>query len=159
MNKSTLKYLLLISVLLNLTILGTAGYRHYQRQTSWTSPFGQQMAPDQFLFEQLGLEPTQVDAIKKKTIPFRAEIDRQRAELAGKKQHLVTLMRQDTPDLAAIRALIAEISASQEEMQHRISTHMLEVKGMLDKGQQQRFLDLIENAMSKGSRTGCPSTE
>lgn len=159
MNNSTVKYLLLISVLLNLTILGTTGYRHYQRNTYWASPFGQQMPQGQFLFEKLGLEPAQVEAIKKRAIPFRAEIDRQRTELAGKRQHLVTLMRQDTPDPSAISALIAEISAIQEQMQHRISAHMLEVKAMLDKGQQQRFLDLIENTMCKGSRTGCPSTE
>lgn len=159
MNNSLVKYLLLLSVLLNLTILGTAGYSHYQRNPSWSSPFGQQMPGDQFLFEKLGLEPAQVEAIKKKAIPFRAEIGRRRAELAGKRQHLVTLMRQDTPNPQAIRALIAEISAIQEEMQHRISAHMLGVKAMLDKEQQQRFLDLIENTMSKGSRTGCPSTE
>lgn len=159
MNNSTVKYLLLISVLLNLTILGTVSYRHYQRNTYWSSPFGQQMPQDQFLFEKLGLEPAQVEAMKKRAIPFRADIDRRRAELAGKRQNLVALMRQDNPDLPAIRALIAEISAIQEEMQHRISAHILEVKALLDKEQQQRFLDLIENTMCKGSRTGCQTTE
>jgi len=159
MNNSTVKYLLLISALLNLTILGTIGYRHYQRNTHWTSPFGQQMPRDQFLFEKLGLKPEQVGSMKKKAIPFRADIDRRRTELAGKRRHLVALMRQDAPNLPAIRSLIAEISSIQEEMQLRISAHMLEVKAMLDKKQQQQFLDLIENAMNTGRRTGCPSTE
>jgi len=159
MRNSTVKYLLLVSVLLNLTILGTAGYRYYQHNTYWTSPFGTSLPRDRFLFEELALAPRQVDAMKKRTIPFRAELDRRRAEVAGKRRELVALMRRDTPDLSAIRALIAEISARQEEMQHRVSEHMLEIKNQLDKQQQQRFFDLIEKAMSKGRMTGCPSAE
>lgn len=159
MTNSMIKYLLLISVLLNLTILGTAGYSHYQRNTYWSSPFGPRMPQDQFLFEKLGLESAQVEALKKISIPLRAEIDHRRGELAGKRQNLIALMRQETPNLPAIRSLITEISAIQEKMQHRISAHMLEVKAMLGKEQQQRFLDLIEKTMSKGSQTGCPTTE
>jgi len=159
MGNNTLKYLLLLSVLLNLAILGSFGYRHYQRQNSWTSPFGEQLPRGHFLFERLGLAPDQAEALKKKAIPFRAEIDRQRAELVGKRQRLVALMRQDHPDLPAIRALIAEISAGQEAMQVQISEHMLAVKAGLDQEQQKRFLDLIENAMNKGCLTECPPSE
>ena len=157
MSNSTLKYLLLVSVALNLTILGTVGYRYQQRHSSWTSPFGQQMPRDRFLFEELTLEPMQMAAMREKAIPFRAGLDRQRAEVAEKKKLLIALLRQETP--AAIRSLIAEINARQEEMQQQVATHMLGVKGLLDKEQQQRFFNLIDDAMSKGSQTGCPSAE
>lgn len=159
MSNSTLKYLLLVSVVLNLTILGTVGYRYQQRHSSWTSPFGQQMPRDRFLFEELALEPKQMAAMKERAIPFRAELDRQRAEVAEKKKGLIGLLRQETPDLPAINALIAEINARQEEMQQQVATHMLGVKGLLDKEQQQRFFNLIDDAMRKGSQTGCPSSE
>lgn len=68
-------------------------------------------------------------------------------------------MRRDNPDLPAIKALIAEISARQEAIQQRVAAHMLEVKAMLNKEEQLHFFDLIENAMSKGRMTGCPSVE
>ncbi|MFA7382572.1 MAG: periplasmic heavy metal sensor [Desulfurivibrionaceae bacterium] len=159
MSNSTLKYLLLLSVALNLTILGTVGYRYQQRHSSWTSPFGPQMRRDRFLFEELALEPKQMAAMKERAIPFRAELERQQAEIAEKKKGLIVLLRQENPDQTAISSLIAEISARQEEMQQQVAAHMLGVKGLLDKEQQQRFFNLIDAAMSKGSQTGCPSTE
>jgi len=159
MRNSTLRYLLLVSVLLNLTLVGTAGYRYYQHNNNWTSPFGTRMTRDRFLFEELALAPQQVEALKKKTVPFRAELDRQRTQIAENRRELVALMRRDNPDLPAIRALIFEISTRQEEMQQRVAAHMLEVKALLNKEEQQRFFDLIENAMSKGKMTGCPSVE
>jgi len=159
MRNSTLRYLLLVSVLLNLTIVGTAGYRYYQHNDGWTSPFGPRLPRDRFLFEELALAPRQVEALKKKTVPFRAELDRQRTQITENRRELVALMRRDNPDLPAIRALIFELSARQEEMQQRVAAHMLEVKTLLNKEEQQRFFDLIENAMSKGRMTGCPSVE
>ncbi|OGQ85239.1 MAG: hypothetical protein A2512_12360 [Deltaproteobacteria bacterium RIFOXYD12_FULL_56_24] len=159
MRNSTLRYLLLVSVLLNLTIVGTAGYRYYQHNDKWTSPFGHRLPRDRFLFEELALAPRQVEALKKKTVPFRAELDRQRTHIAENRRELVAMMRRDNPDLPAIRALIFELSVRQEEMQQRVAAHMLEVKTLLNKEEQQRFFDLIENAMSKGKMTGCPSVE
>ena len=159
MRNSTLKYLLLVSLLLNLTFLATVGYRSYQQRSYWTSPFGARMPRDRFLFEDMALAPQQVEAMKKRTIPFRAELDRRRDQITGKRKELLAFMRRDTPDLSAIRALIAEISAMQEEMQYLVAAHMLEVKAMMTKEEQQRFLDLIENVMSKGSQIGCPSVQ
>jgi Spy/CpxP family protein refolding chaperone len=159
MTNSTIKYLLLISVALNLTVLVSVGYRSYQRHTSWSSPFGQRMPRDRFLFEELGLQPGQVEAMKKRAIPFRAELDRQRAAIGTKKKGLISLLRRENPDLPTIRSLIAEINAMQEAMQQQVALHILEIKGLLDKPQQQRFLDLIANAMSHGSQTGCPAAE
>ena len=159
MKNSTIKYLLLLSVVLNMSILGTIGYRYYQQMTIWTSPFGHRMQRDKFLFEELSLKPGQVEAMKKRAMPFRAEIDRQRAEITKKKKGLVALLRQDPADLPAIRTQIAGISALQEAMQQQVASHMLEEKALLDKEQQQRFFDLIDNAMSTGSQTGCPTVE
>ena len=159
MKSNTLKHLLLLSLAMNISIIGTIGYRYYQRTTYWTSPFGHLIQRDKFLFEDLSLKPGQVEAMRKRAIPFRAEIDRQRVVIATKKKGLVTLLRQDHPDLPAIRSQIAKISALQEEMQQQVANHMLEEKALLDKEQQQRFFDLIDNAMSTGSQTGCPSVE
>ena len=159
MKSSTLKFLLLVSVVLNLTTLATVGYRAYQRTTYWTSPFGHRMPRDRFLFEELGLAPKQVEAMKGRAIPFRADLDRQRAEIGRQRKGLIGLLRQDPPDLPAIKALIARISDLQEAMQQEVATHMLEEKVLMNREQQQRFFDLIDNAMNQGGHTGCPITE
>lgn len=159
MNDNRVRHLLVISVILNLTMLATVGYRYYQRAAYWTSPFGHTIKKDHFLFEELALHPDQTKAMRQRAIPFRAEIDRQRAEIDRQRKSLVALMRQETPDMEAIGAQVAGISAVQEAMQRKVVTHMLEEKALLDQEQQGKFFDLIENAMNQGSQTGCPGAE
>jgi len=65
---------------------------------------------------------------------------------------MLNLMRADIPDKEAIDTAISDISRMQEEMQRVVATHILEEKATLDKDQQKKFLDLIENAMAKEGR-------
>ena len=76
--------------------------------------------------------------------------------ISQKRKALITLMRSDTPDVNAINAAISEINEMQEEMQRMIAVHILEEKSLLDKAQQKKFLDLIENAMTQGRQPVCP---
>lgn len=155
MSRGGLKYLLAISLALNLSVIATAGYRYLSARGTWTSPFGTKMAKDRFLFEELSLTKQQMRTMREKAVPFRAEIDRQRAGILARRQDLIRLLRSDVPDTAAIDRAIAEISAMQQTMQRQITRQMLEQKSLLDSGQQQRFLDLIERAMEQGGHAGC----
>ncbi len=65
-------------------------------------------------------------------------------------------MRADNPDQKAIEATIAQINKTQEEMQKTVVAHMLEFKSMLDKDQQQKFLNMIEGAMGQRGEMQCP---
>jgi Spy/CpxP family protein refolding chaperone len=156
MKNSLLKFALAASLILNLTVFATAGYHHYRQSHSWVSPFGKVMEKDKYLFEELSLKPEQVEAMKNKAIPFRAEIDRRRQEIDAKRKELVTLLRDQNSDKKAIDATIKEISGKQEEMQRMIAGHMLEVKLSLDAGQQQTFFDLIERNMAGSGQMTCP---
>jgi Spy/CpxP family protein refolding chaperone len=156
MKNSLLKFALAASLILNVTVFTTVGYHHYQLSRTWVSPFGKVMEKDKFLFEEMSLKPEQMTAMKKKAIPFRAEIDRRRQEIDARRKELVTLMRDQDPDKKAIDALIKEISGKQEEMQRMIVGHMLEVKSSLDAGQQRKFFDLIERNMAGSGQMSCP---
>jgi Spy/CpxP family protein refolding chaperone len=158
-NNSVLKFALIASLILNFTVLATAGYLYYRQTSYWVSPFGMKMPKDRFLFDELSLRPEQRKAMREKAIPFRAEIDRRRQEIVKKRKELFTLMREENPDRKAIGAVIAGISGMQEEMQRRIAGHMLEEKALLDRDQQQKFLDLIESRMTQGVQAGCPPVE
>jgi len=159
MKNSTLKFLLLISIMLNISFVGTAGYQYYKKSTYWISPFGYKIEKGHFLFEQLSLRPDQLKALRDTATKFRSVIDEKRQAVASKRKELITLMRQDNPDRNAITAVVSEISGMQEETQRMIAMHMLDMKAGLDKEQQKKFLDLIANAMSEGRQMGCPPTE
>lgn len=159
MKSSTLKFLLLISLILNISFLGTAGYQYYRKSTYWTSPFGYRMQKGHFLFEELSLKPDQMKAMRESATKFRAVIDEKRRAIASKRKELIVRMRQDNPDRKALAAVVSEISGMQEEMQRMIALHMLDVKAGLDKEQQKKFLDLIETAMTEGRQTGCTPAE
>lgn len=158
MKNSLLKFALAASLILNLAVFATAGYRYYAQSRMWVSPFGKVMEKDKFLFEELSLKPEQMAEMKNKAIPFRAEMNRRRMEIGAIRKELVTLMRDQNPDTKAIDATIKEISGKQEEMQRMIAGHMLEVKSSLDAGQQRKFFDLIERNMTGGGQMSCPPT-
>lgn len=159
MKSSTLKFILLISLILNISFLGAAGYQYYKKSSHWTSPFGYKMEKDHFLFEGLSLRPDQLKSMRETATKFRKVIDEKRQLIASKRKELITLMRQDNPDKNAIAVVVSEISKMQEEMQRMIAIHMLSMKTGLDKEQQEKFLDLIENAMTEGRQMGCPPKE
>lgn len=157
MRISFLKIALAVSLIFNLSVLGAAGYFYYKKDGYWLSPLGIRMQKDKFLFEELSLKPEQITKMRNKAIPFRAAVDRKRQEIAVKRKRLFDLMRADNPDDHAIKAVVAEISKVQEEVEGMVTAHILQEKATLDKDQQARFLDLIENAMAKGNLPGCPS--
>jgi len=149
MKNSILKFALATSLILNISILATAGYLYYKQSDYWVSPFGVKMKKDRFLFEELSLRPEQLKTMKERAINFRAEIDRRRKEIAGKQMIMLNLMRADMPDKKAIDAVISDISGMQKDMQRVVAMHILEEKASLDKNQQKKFFGLIQNAMAK----------
>jgi hypothetical protein len=152
MTNSTLKFVLAASLILNISILATAGYVYYKQSDYWVSPCGVKIKKDRFLFEELSLRPEQLKTMKERAMDFRAEIDKRRKEIAGKRVTMLNLMRADIPDKKAIDSAISDISRMQEEMQRVVALHILEEKATLDKAQQKKFLDLIKNAMTKEGR-------
>src|SRR5512134_1011742 len=127
-NSAILRFALAASLVLNLSFLAAAGYTYYKQSRTWTSPFGTKMERGRFLFEELSLKPDQLKALRERTIPFRAEIDKQRVKIGEKRKALMALLREDKPEQKAVNSAIAEINKRQEEMQKRIAAHMLEVK-------------------------------
>jgi len=156
MKNNALKFVLAASLLLNLSVFATAGYRSYAQSRMWVSPFGKVMEKDRFLFEELSLKPEQMAAMKKDAMSFRAEIDKRRQEIDAKRKDLVAFMRYQEPDKKAIDAAIREISGKQETMQRMIAGHMLKIKASLDADQQRKFLDLIERNMTGSGQAACP---
>lgn len=151
MKSNLLKFILVVSLALNMSILGAAGYVFYKHSRYVSTPFGKKINKE-FLFKELSLRPEQKRMIEEKAMPFRAEIDKKSDEIAKKRKKLLDLIRQENPDREAIDNIIAEINKIQEEIQRMIVMHILEGKSLLDRDQQKKFLDVIEDALHKGGK-------
>ena len=156
MRISFLKIALAVSLIFNISVLGTAGYFYYTKNAFWVSPLGVKVRKDKFLFEELSLQPDQIQRMREKAIPFRAQIDLKRHEVAAKRNNLFTLMRAYNPNGPEIKTILSEISATQAEIERMVAEHILQEKATLDKNQQQKFLDLIQKNMMQ-DRMVCPS--
>ena len=164
MKDNLLKYILVVSLLLNFSLLGAAGYTYYHQNRYGPPPFGygtpgrvplgSSIQPH--LFEALSLKPEQRKLFEQKAPLFHEALDKKRANVDRLRGSLFDLMRADHPDSKAIEATIAEINGVQEDMQKMVVAHMLQFKSMLDKDQQKKFFDLIEKAMTRRQEIQCP---
>ena len=159
MRSNALKFLLILSLFLNASMLAAAGYTHYQQSRYPAFPSGvvrkSGEEPHAHLFEELALPPEKEAMMRRKAEAFHADLDKKRREIEEKRVYLLTLMREQEPDEKAIQAVIGDINRVQEEMQKAVVAHMLEFKSMLNKNQQKRFLDLIEAAMTSKQGLHC----
>ena len=166
MKDSILKYILIVSLLLNLSFLGTAAYTHY-RQARFAPPFARMSgvpgpgpfgpgAPGGYLFKELSLRPEQIRLFQQKAVVFHQDLDKRREEIDALRTTLPALIGADKPDNKAIGETIARINKIQEEMQKTMVSHMIEFKSMLDKDQQKKFVELIGNAMGQPREAMCP---
>jgi Spy/CpxP family protein refolding chaperone len=164
MKDNILKYILIISLLMNVSLLGAAAYTHYKQVRYYrTAPFlGPSGTPGPLapfgpgmLFEELSLKPEQVKFFQQKAQLFHGSLVKKREEVDRLRVSLLVLMRADNPDGKVIEATIARINKEQEEMQKIVVSHMLEFKSMLNKDQQKKFMDMIEGAMGERKEAMC----
>ncbi len=165
MRGGIIRYILVVSLLLNFSLLGAAAYTHYRqpayRPVSALSSGPARSAPEcsvrgNHLFHELSLEPEQVKVFQKKADEFHAGLSGKRQEVDQLRNALFQHMAADVPDNRAIEATIARINDKQEEMQKMVVAHMLEFKSMLNKDQQKKFLSMIQGAMTQHREAGCP---
>jgi uncharacterized membrane protein len=165
MKNNILTYILVLSLVLNFSLLGAAGYSYYQQNrhrplllgygTPGRVPAGH-TSIQPYLFEALALKPEQRRLFEQKAPLFHQTLDKKREEFEWLRRSLFELMGTDHPDSKAIEATIAEINGIQEDMQKLVVAHMLQFKSMLDKDQQKKFFDLVRETMTKMQQIKCP---
>jgi Spy/CpxP family protein refolding chaperone len=164
--KHALKYVLIVSLLLNFSFLGAAGYSHYRQAGPPIAPAPaghsvHEQAPGEsaaqtHIFEALSLKPNQLRIFHEKAGLFHETVAKKQTRVDHLRSSLLDLMRADNPDRKAIQAAIVEISGAQREIQETVIDHMLEFKSMLDKDQEKKFLNLIQGAMTEKGWVQCP---
>ncbi|MCL4479234.1 MAG: periplasmic heavy metal sensor [Deltaproteobacteria bacterium] len=149
MKNSTLKFILLISVLFNISILITMGYvysKHIEYRTSGWKPNMERF--NRFLVKELSLTPDQAKAIVEKRNILSNKITKDKQQIFQKRMELINALRADKPDMKVIHQDISEIRNMQEDIQNMIVAHILDEKTILNKAQQKKLFDLIQRVIS-----------
>lgn len=154
MKTKTLKLILLVSVVFNFTIIAAAGYFFFR--DSFCAVKDRPAVSDRAekrsaaLAEKLDLTPEQRAAMKEADASFRKEVGAARAELVKKRGHLLSLIKAEKADKAAIDAALGEIAALQGEIEAAAVEHMLAEKAILTPQQREEYLRLLEKRFERG---------
>jgi Spy/CpxP family protein refolding chaperone len=158
MKDKLLRFILVISLLLNVSLIVSAGYTYYTQTRLRDTPVCYGIGGRCF-FEELSLTPGQKKIIGEKAATFHWSLDAKRREISSLHFSLLTLMRAEHPDISAIETVINRINGLQGDVQKMAMHHMLEMKVLLNKEQQKKFLDLITAAMKAGEIRNAPGSE
>lgn len=132
MQRSRLAYLLILSLLVNLGVLGAAVFH-------WRSGAAQGVD----VARHLELDADQQRRWDLLERPFVAELDAGWREVARHRERLIREMFGDTPDAARIEAERARIAELQAVQQKRVLAQFLREREILTAQQRRRLVELL----------------
>jgi Spy/CpxP family protein refolding chaperone len=144
MSKKTLTIILIVSVGINLGLLGFMAYGALKHARL----FHDQGPLPKWLDAVEGVTPEQKDQIKAIVTKGMGSMDTLRDGLFQKRCELHLLIAQKDPDLAAIDAKITEISGVQAQMETLIVHQIIAIRGVLTPEQEQLLLDYMGRHMT-----------
>ena len=148
MNKKGLMVILVLSLAINASVLGTMGY-HYYRDASLAKGAPCPLSPaHQHLYQDLGLSTLQLAQMEPIARKFHERLADLGAAMKGKNSRLVELLGQKDVDPVQVEGLRREMAGIQDEIQKEVIAHILESKQILDSKQQERFLALMRQSMA-----------
>lgn len=148
MKNRSLKLVLILSLLFNISIIAAAGFFLIRDGSCRISPdrAGKRQA---LLAKKLDLSPEQQKAIAASDVRFRDNVESSRNELKAKRELLFSLIKEEKPDRAAIDAVVAQISGLQGRIEGHVIEHILNEKSVLNKEQQEAYMRLLEKRFNK----------
>ena len=133
MRRSSVVYALVLSVLLNLGVVGAAAYR------AWGH--GEAAATD--LADRLKLDPEQRRRWHALEDRFMHELDAGWREIAQHRERLIRAVFSEEPDRARIEARRARIAELQAQQQRRVIAQLLQERDILTAEQRRALVELL----------------
>jgi len=150
MKGKSLLFVLILSLAINASVLGTMGY-HYYRDASLAKDAPCPLSPaHQHLYQQLGLSTPQLAQMEPLAQKFHERLGQLETAMKGKNERLVELLGQREVDPGQVEGLRREIAGIQDEIQKEVIDHILESKKILDAKQQKQFFVLMSQSVATG---------
>lgn len=157
MKISSLKAALALSLIFNITVLGTIGYLRFSKRCDLSANTVQKISDSKHLFERLSLKPEQTAQFLVEAAAFHKELDARHHEIAIRRDQLFRLMGNAVTDERQIRVAVRELSQKQEEVEWLVARHILQLKSGMTREQQQEFMGLIERSLRSDKRGSGPA--
>jgi Spy/CpxP family protein refolding chaperone len=151
MNKKGLMVVLVLSLAINVSILGTSGYHYYRNSWRPQSPPCPLSPTQQHLYQELGLSKVQLSKMEPLARNFHERLAELRRAMKGKNTRLVEVLGQKDVGPVQVEGLRKEMADIQDEIQKEVIAHIIESKKIFDPKQQERFLTLMRQSMAEGN--------
>jgi Spy/CpxP family protein refolding chaperone len=136
MTRRTLAILLVISVGINVGIIGTLAYNYFKfKKGVGRGPEGL----SRWFEERFDLSPEQAKEVDDIISSDREEMDDLRSKIDAKMEELAALLDEDDPDRQAIEDVISDLSSLRYEIEKSVVENMLEIRGVLTPEQVEEF--------------------
>lgn len=146
MKTKTLKMVLLVSLVFNVTIIAAAGFFYFRDR--WCA--AERPGSHAELTSKLGLTPAQEASMKEQDAHFRGQVRKMRSGILEQRERLLALMKEEAPDKAAIGSALSEINTLQGQIEAAAIEHMLAEKSLLTPEQRGEYLKLLEKRFERG---------
>jgi Spy/CpxP family protein refolding chaperone len=149
MSKKTLAWLLIFSVIVNISTLATFGYHR------WFEPKRQRFDRDrsahqEFFSKELGLTEEQSQRIQALRSELWQQLKPLKAQLDEERKHFFQIQNQDTVNIEEVYNSIDKISEIQKQMQRKTVENMLAHQSILTPEQRKKFFSMMAKRMPMG---------
>lgn len=146
MSQKTLTWLLIFSVILNISTIVTFSYFRWIKPgtapaPAFRSPF---KGP---LHEHLGLTESQYKQIHELRQNLMKDISPLRIQISLERRELIEALKPDTVDVEKVKGQVDRISDLQKQIQQQTITNLLQHQSILTKEQREKFISVMTQKM------------
>jgi Spy/CpxP family protein refolding chaperone len=149
MSRKTLGWLLIFSVIINISTLATVGYYRWFKQKRHSFAIDRS-AHQEFLKKKLGLTEDQSQKIEELRSELWQQIKPLKSQLDDERHQFFQMVNQDSVNIQDVYRSIDRISELQKQMQRKTAENMLAHQSILTPEQRKKFFSMMANRMRMG---------
>jgi Spy/CpxP family protein refolding chaperone len=149
MSRKTLGWLLIFSVIINVSTLATVGYYRWFKEKRHSFAIDRS-AHQQFLKKKLGLTEDQSQKIEELRSELWQQIKPLKSQLDDERHQFFQMVNQDSVNIQDVYRSIDRISELQKQMQRKTAENMLAHQSILTPEQRKKFFSMMANRMRMG---------
>ena len=147
MGKKTLIWILIFSLLINISVIATFSYYQWFTPEKGAKPTQRQRSKREGLYKRLGYTDEQLKKIKQQRKKLYEEIKHLKNQLDEHRKKIVILMQSDSISIEQIYTEIEKISNIEKSIQKKVISSLMESRTILSKDQRERFVKMIAQRM------------
>ena len=149
MNKKTISWLLVFSLIINISAIATFGYyRWFRSEKAPATDFSSKKRMP--MFKKLGITKEQSQQMKVVRDSLFKEIEPLRIQLHNERNNLLELLNQDSTAVEQINERMDQICEIEKALKHKTIINLLKYRSILTDEQRDKFVRMMTNRMFGG---------